>query len=228
MDIILIRHGDPDYENDTLTSNGHEEAKLLAEHLRDLPVAAIFQSPYGRARRTCEYTAKAVGCEPTTFDWLKEGAIMRGDLWLWSAPGPLFLSSPELPTLQNWLEPDGAMPEGKAQFDIVSRGFDEVVASFGYVKAGHLYQVSRSGSQVLLFFSHHGAIATLLSYLLHWPLPLAFVHCRIDPTGLTWLRMEEHKGFAHPRLMVLNSLAHLNLGGPAASGHLPGPTEDRV
>ena len=31
MRILLIRHGDPDYDNDTLTEKGRREAALLAE-----------------------------------------------------------------------------------------------------------------------------------------------------------------------------------------------------
>ena len=38
MRILLIRHGDPDYENDTLTVKGHREAALLAETAKDLYV----------------------------------------------------------------------------------------------------------------------------------------------------------------------------------------------
>ena len=34
MRILIIRHGDPDYENDTLTEKGHREASLLAEKLK--------------------------------------------------------------------------------------------------------------------------------------------------------------------------------------------------
>ena len=34
MRILIIRHGDPDYANDTLTEKGHREAKLLAEKLK--------------------------------------------------------------------------------------------------------------------------------------------------------------------------------------------------
>ena len=34
MRILIIRHGDPDYANDTLTEKGHKEAKLLAEKLK--------------------------------------------------------------------------------------------------------------------------------------------------------------------------------------------------
>ena len=210
MEIILIRHGDPDYANDTLTLTGHEEAKLLASFLADRPIDAIFQSPNGRARHTCDYTAKIKDIEPVTLDWLREVGIMRGNLYLWNAPGPLFLNDSPLPTYENCLEPDGAMPEGKIQFGRVSKGFDEVLASYGYVKEGHLYRIETANDKTLAFFCHHGVIATLLSYLIHWSLPLAFVHSTIDPTGVTLLKMIEHNGLAHPKMIYFNSLAHLN------------------
>ena len=52
MKIIIIRHGDPDYEHDSLTSVGENEAQALAEFLKNMKVDAIFCSPLGRARRT--------------------------------------------------------------------------------------------------------------------------------------------------------------------------------
>jgi len=227
VEIILIRHGDPDYANDTLTPKGHEEAKRLAEFLADVPIDAIFQSPNGRARHTCQYTARIKGIEPVTLEWLREVGIMRGDLYLWNAPGTLFLSGSSLPTYEDCLEPHGAMPEGKAQFDRVSNGFDEVMSSFGYVKSGHLYRVENPSDKTIAFFSHHGVIVTLLSYLLHWPLPLAFVHCTIDPTGLTRLRMVEHDGFAQPKMIAFNCLTHL-VGARHSSNAspLPGSSAD--
>lgn len=36
MRILLIRHGDPDYENDTLTEKGCREAELLAKRALSL------------------------------------------------------------------------------------------------------------------------------------------------------------------------------------------------
>ena len=33
MEILIVRHGDPDYVNDTLTEKGKVEAQLLAEKL---------------------------------------------------------------------------------------------------------------------------------------------------------------------------------------------------
>ena len=50
MRILLIRHGDPDYVNDTLTQKGHREAALLAEAADFLEVGDCYQSPLGRAK----------------------------------------------------------------------------------------------------------------------------------------------------------------------------------
>jgi len=209
MLISLIRHGDPDYANDTLTSKGHKEARKLAKFLANKPIDAIFQSPKGRAKDTCRYTADRKGIEPVTLDWLSEEPIKRGDLYLWNAPGAVFLSSPQLPTYDSCLELDGEMPEGKQQFERVSKGFDEVMASFGYVKTEHLYFIEKANNKNIVFFCHHGVIVTLLSYLLHWALPLIFVHSTVSPTGLTMIDMAETGRLAQPKMIAFNSLSHL-------------------
>ena len=36
MKLVLVRHGDPDYENDTLTDKGKREAQLLAGRMKDI------------------------------------------------------------------------------------------------------------------------------------------------------------------------------------------------
>ena len=38
MEILLIRHGDPDYANDSLTPRGVVEAQRLAEALTDVDI----------------------------------------------------------------------------------------------------------------------------------------------------------------------------------------------
>ena len=55
MRILFIRHGDPDYINDTLTKKGHREAKLLAERAADLNLGSCYVSPLGRAKDTAQY-----------------------------------------------------------------------------------------------------------------------------------------------------------------------------
>jgi broad specificity phosphatase PhoE len=61
--IFIVRHGDPDYEHDTLTEKGHREASLLAEKLKKEKIDYIYTSPLGRAKDTCAYTARALGMD---------------------------------------------------------------------------------------------------------------------------------------------------------------------
>lgn len=52
MKLLFIRHGDPDYEIDSLTKKGWKEAALLAERVSQLEVKTFYVSPLGRARDT--------------------------------------------------------------------------------------------------------------------------------------------------------------------------------
>ena len=48
MRIYIIRHGDPDYEHDTLTPRGEKEALALAPYLEQSPSSATVGSvPHG-------------------------------------------------------------------------------------------------------------------------------------------------------------------------------------
>ena len=64
MRIIFIRHGDPDYQNDTLTEKGIREAKLLSERVVKWDnVTQFYCSPLGRAKKTASYSLEKTGRE---------------------------------------------------------------------------------------------------------------------------------------------------------------------
>jgi len=65
--IYLVRHGETVWNAEgrlggssdiPLSDRGHQQAKALAERLRDVPIAAIYSSPLLRARQTAEAIAK--------------------------------------------------------------------------------------------------------------------------------------------------------------------------
>lgn len=80
MRILIVRHGDPDYEKDSLTPKGFREAELLAERLCKLDVKAFYCSPLGRAQDTARPTLQRLGRSAETLDWLQEfrGKVRRG------------------------------------------------------------------------------------------------------------------------------------------------------
>lgn len=70
--IDLIRHGDPDYERDSLTEKGWREAELLAERIAGIDVRAFYVSPLGRAKDTASLTLKKMNRTAIECEWLRE------------------------------------------------------------------------------------------------------------------------------------------------------------
>lgn len=67
MRILIIRHGDPDYEKDSLTQKGWHEAELLADKMEKTDVTAFYVSPLGRAQDTASVTLKRLGRNAKTY-----------------------------------------------------------------------------------------------------------------------------------------------------------------
>ena len=74
MKLLIIRHGEPIYNPDTLTEKGKREAKILASFLKKYfpEIRDFYVSPLGRAKETAEPILEAFGKEATTFPWLRE------------------------------------------------------------------------------------------------------------------------------------------------------------
>lgn len=58
MRLLFIRHGEPDYEKDSLTEKGFREAEYLAEYLAGEKIDTCYVSPLGRAKDTAAPTLK--------------------------------------------------------------------------------------------------------------------------------------------------------------------------
>ena len=82
MKILIIRHGDPDYEHDSLTSKGWREANLLADRLCKIDIKDFYVSPLGRAKATASCTLERLNRTAKECQWLREFApsIMRPDV----------------------------------------------------------------------------------------------------------------------------------------------------
>jgi probable phosphoglycerate mutase len=211
METILIRHGDPDYANDTLTEEGHRQAGLLAERLANARIDAIYCSPLGRARMTMEYAAKKIGIEPVICDWLREtGGKKIAGKHPWLVPPHMILGQPDLPSLSNWARDEelygaSVLPHMKR----VADGFDTLMGEYGYRREGNLYRVVTPCDKRLAFFSHGGFTLTLLSHLLHMPPHIAYAHLELHTAAVTRLAWQESDGWASPRMVLFNDRWHL-------------------
>ena len=73
MRLILIRHGDPNYELDCLTELGQKQAKITAQRLLKEGVQEVYSSPMGRAKQTAQPFLDASGIKNMQIlDFMKE------------------------------------------------------------------------------------------------------------------------------------------------------------
>ena len=79
MQLLIIRHGDPDYRLDSLTEKGFREASLLANRLASSGVRDFYVSPLGRAMDTARPALQRLEKKPVVCDWLQEFPITFPD-----------------------------------------------------------------------------------------------------------------------------------------------------
>ena len=82
MRLLIIRHGDPDYEADSLTEKGWREAELLADRMEKEKIDYFYVSPLGRAKDTASCTLKRLHRSAEECRWLREfdAPIWRPDV----------------------------------------------------------------------------------------------------------------------------------------------------
>lgn len=226
MRLLVIRHGDPDYENDSLTARGWCEARLLAERLCKMDIKDFYVSPLGRARATASCTLEKMNRTAVTHEWLREfsPSIQRPDVtgrraiaWDWL---------PEDWTKENcfydrnlWAEHD-IMREGSVgeAYRWVTDNFDKLLAEHGYVKEGGIYRVEQSNRDTLAFFCHFGLECVLLSHLMDVSPMLLWHHTAAAPTSVTTIYTEERRaGTAIFRVSSFGDISHLYAAGEEPS-----------
>ncbi len=227
MRILIIRHGDPDYVNDTLTEKGHREAALLAERLEKEDIKEIFVSPLGRARATAEYTLKKKGMEATVCPWLQEFPIlinrpdmadgMKHVIWDWLPAD--WTKVDEFYDADKWYSGPIFKDNGvKEAFERVTKGLDELLASHGYVREGRYYRAVESNSDTIAFFCHFGLECVLLAHLMSIsPMPLWHGFCAPTTSVTTVYTEERRRGIASFRAFGMGDISHLYVAGEPAS-----------
>jgi len=226
MKLLIIRHGDPDYENDSLTQKGRREAALLANRLAGMDIDAFYVSPLGRARATAAPTLERLGRTAQVCDWLQEfpPQIQRPDVeghkiiawdWLpedWTADARYF-------DRKQWCETEimreGRVGEAYAQ---VTQAFDRILAGHGYVREGELYRAERANRETLAFFCHFGLECVLLSHLMNVSPMNLWHHMCAAPSSVTTLATEERREKkAVFRMLSFGDLSHLYVAGEEPS-----------
>ena len=210
MRLLIVRHGDPDYEKDTLTEKGHREASLLAEKLKKEKIDYIYTSPLGRAKDTCAYTAKALGMEDkvVVLDWLREF------YYIWDMLPQEWTTSGNAYDRERWKEENFYRVEeiGK-KYDQVAKSWDELLSKHGYTRDGGYYRTEKGNSDTVAIFCHFGLEMMLLSRLFNISPVVLSHHFVALPSSLTTVYTEERReGIAVFRCAGFGDTGHLYAG----------------
>lgn len=224
MQLIIVRHGDPDYVLDSLTKEGKKEAKLLAKRLEKEKIDYFYCSPLGRAQKTASYTLKLVSKKAQTLDWLREfeGKVKTSPVKLpeqcWDRL-PSYWTEIDDYYGENWTEPALMKTVNvKEEYKRVCDGLDELLQKHGYVHDGHIFRVERSNHDKIVLFCHFGVECVILSHLIGMSPMLLWHNFVALPTSVTTAITEEREeGIAVFRINAFGDTSHLYAGAQPIS-----------
>lgn len=225
MRIYIIRHADPDYENDTITPAGHLEARALAERLEQEGIDEIYCSPLNRAIHTMEYTARLLHIEPTIIPWTREledwdvESPPGSRIAAWNVHGEWLRHSKPYPTNEDWHLMAPYLNQGlDTKQQQLIQDSDQFIESLGYKREGGKYRILRPNNRKIAIFCHHGLGVTWLSHLLELPLPLMWTGFWMAPSSVTTILMDERSSkWAVPRCLGFSDISHLYKSGLSVS-----------
>ena len=229
MRVLIIRHGDPYYPTDSLTAKGEREAELLSHKLVKEGITKIYSSPHGRARLTGEPTAKKLGLEIETLEWLREYPPMltweydtdfyKGMKSPWNMPPELWVNDPKNYNINEWR--DAEILEGShilERYDYVCQEFDRLLEKYGFKRNGGLYDITEKGEgseETIALFCHGGLGASLVAHILNMPLVAIWNSVFLPTSSVTTLYMERHiaaRPIAHGIFVGIGDTSHLFAG----------------
>ena len=228
MKLLIVRHAEPDYVNDTLTEKGRREAEILSEYLLGVKVDSVCVSPLGRARDTAKPYLEKSGKDYKVFDWLEEFPcrIDRPDdgaekhvAWDWLPQD--WTADDRFYDINSWKENERFLAGGVGEkYDEIVKGFDELIAEHGYVRKGNIYVAERSNDDTILFFCHFGLECVLLSRLLNVSPMILWHGLCAAPASTTVIATEERrKGIASFRVLSFGDASYLPQAGEEISFH---------
>jgi probable phosphoglycerate mutase len=228
MKLIIIRHGDPFYDIDSLTATGWQEADLLAERISKLDVKAFYVSPMGRAQDTALKTLRKMDRKAEVLPWLREFSPHITHHWsprptcVWDWLPQDWTAEPRFYDPNAWYKvPIMAEAGVEEEYKWVIEGFDSLLANHGYVRSGNFYKAENPSNDTIVLFCHFGLECVLLSHLLNIsPMVLWHGTCAAPSSVTTVYTEERREGIASFRMASFGDISHLYVADqePAFAG----------
>ena len=219
MELVFIRHGQPEWDcdgrtvqNPRLTEIGLEQATLLGESFRSRPVDRILVSPLLRSQQTAAPVIEALGLQPETLPWLAEIESPQWEGTPSEAVEAIFAEARAQPLDQQW---DG-LPGGESFRDFhrrITTGLDGLLDEIGCERLTPfppLWRLSDPGPRIVIV-AHAGTDAVCLGHLLG-----------IDPVPWEWERFVSfHASVSIVRPVPIAEAHSFSLHRFSDTSHLP-------
>lgn len=177
MELVLIRHGEPEWVRDglnvddpPLTLRGHEQARRLADALADETFDEILVSPLVRARQTAAPLLERLGRDEVVAPWLEE---IRNPMWHGTPAEKAeaaYREQRERPPHQHWSGLDGGEAVDSFQ-ERIRLGASLFLSERGVERIDEtlpIWHLTEPGARIALV-AHAGTNSVALCHLLGLP-----------------------------------------------------------
>lgn len=220
MKLYIIRHADPDYENNTITPAGHLEAQALAKHFAKEGLDRIYYSPFGRAIDTMKYTAELLKIEPRLEEWTAELSYRTeidkwGELHIGDIPGEVVRCLEPGSSHEKWYQRSTYNHPGLLdKIESIKRNSDDFIKRHGYERDGERFRIIKPNREKIAVFCHAFLGMTWFSHLLGIPAPIVWAGFWPAPSSVTTVLFEERSSeWAVPRCIGFGDVSHLHTFG---------------
>jgi broad specificity phosphatase PhoE len=200
MEIVLIRHGQPEWmrddlnvENPPLTELGHHQARRMAKVLATEMFDEVLVSPLQRARQTAAPLYAALGRDEVIEPWLREIGDPNWHGTPYSLAQDAYRELLARPSLERWSGLEGG--ESVREFaDRIIVGVDGFMAARGGVRTGGelpVWQLDKPNQRIALV-AHAGTNSMAIGHLLGVdPVPWQWERFQLNHTSITRLQTFE-------------------------------------
>ena len=219
MLLYIVRHGDPVYETDSLTSRGVLQAEAVGKRMLDAKIDKIFSSPMGRAMQTAEPACRLLGLDMNIEPWTHEIEDER----LTPFPDGKLKSITDVQNTYYLENGNRDLPYERAyectginesQMDVAVKYIEENGKDFlerlGYREESGIYRILEPNEEKVALFCHSAFARAWLSVLLHIPLHIMWASFQYTHTGVTVLEFKNNENcFTAPKCLCFSDVSHL-------------------
>ena len=224
MLLYIVRHGDPNYEDDCLTERGWLQAEAVGKRIAASGINQIYSSPMGRAQQTaapaCRLLNLPCHIEPwahevederlTPFPDGESKSISYVQSALYRADGNI-----DLPYDRAFEAPGFNTSGMEKAVKLIEEGGRNFLDRLGYREENGVYRILSRNQDKVALFCHTVMTRAWLSTLLHIPIHLMWSGFTYTHTGVTILEFPNYaNGFTAPRVLCYSDMSHLYAHGP--------------